>query len=225
MSNTTNPELVLREFFQLQKPIEKKGNLIIFNDKTSFKSDTNTSLFRNKNIEKPYTLGSLYLYLKCIDLPLGSYINECRKEKVENIHSSDKEQIKEFFINGNDDVEIYNKNFFEAKSLLNNKRTNEESESQVVNVSNPKEQKDKEEKKVIEKYDDPQLRIMHYIQLKESNNINRNTLLRLPNVKFDNLLSLCRRTFMKRGDQKEENKNIKNSFLEELISNDSKSIK
>lgn len=227
MTNT-NCELILREYFQMNKSINKVGENLIFDNSISIRADTPTPFIQNKLTGKKYNIGSLWHYLKFKDEPLGVYVNECRKEKLDHIQNKDKEAIREYFLHGNDNIDIFDKEFNNSNNeLLGKKHLKEESNDNKQNANSTDNNKNndiKEEKKdtAILQYSDSSLNVIHFMSLKDRNNINRNSILRVSNIKFDNVLSLCRKTFMKSSQNKEENKNIRNSFLEELLISNSK---
>lgn len=224
MENTAlHPELTLREYIQTNKAITKKGNLLYFSDSMTIKADTPTP-FIQSSTKKNYTIGSIWFYLKFKDEQLTSYMNQCRKEKMDSVTNRDKNDIIQFFIHGVDDVEIYDKGFTEKQEkLLGQKRENERIE-----------QDNKQKKEIIAKtenkvkiqseslYEDPNLAIIDYITTHERNNINRNSILRIPYLKFENIVKVCRKKFMKGASNNEERRNQNFSFLDELLNNESK---
>jgi hypothetical protein len=270
---TIQPELLLREYFQTNTTIIRRDNYLHFSDTIVLKIDTPTP-FLQKSTNKYYSLGALWFYLKYKDEQLKIYINQCRKEKVESVSSLDKQQVIRFFINGVDDVQIYNKSEIEStKVLLGNKRnnlsensnenkngndnlnggsnlnslTNHNKNNENTNINSIDKnnlKKDNTENLIIQNAgnykengnvdlllnEDPNKKIMDCLLVKERKNLNRNSMIRLPSIKFDYLLNLTRKTFCSDGVKDQINKdqpnssikNHKNTFLDELINNEGK---
>lgn len=214
------PELILRDHLQSKKQIEKKGDSLVFENSQLIKLNTPTPFMQSQ--EKYYTIGSIWKFLLLIEMPLHTYINECRKDKIEHIANKDKQALKNFFLLGKDDVEIYDKDYYSKVGLLGKKHELKEENKEESEEKERKKEK-KEDKEY--KYSDPSLIVINYLRLKENSQSNRNSILRCSNYKFDGILSLCRRNFMKISGNVEENKNVKDSFFEELTSSQSKSYK
>jgi len=234
LQKTIQPELVLREYFTTNKQIIRKDNNLFFGDKIILKIDTPTP-FIQKSTQKYYTIGAIWYYLKYKDEQLNIYINQCRKEKVESVSSLDKNELKSFFVNGVDDVSIYCKDKIDSMKII---LGDEKELVEETNLQKPVVQKVDFKSNVINNNDlalkeDPALEIMNIVFSKESSkNYDRNSIIKNPSIKFENLLSLTRRTFMKDKNNTNELQNKqeilkkleKSTFLGELINDDGKFI-
>ena len=213
MQNATAPEFILREQISNLSNIIKKDNLIVFPNNLSF--DSNKSLpFFQKSVNKFYTLGSIWFFLKNKDLP--DYIKLSKKEGFEPVSSMDKKHLIDFFINGNNEVSIYDKNkYIEAYEK-------EESKKDVIKTLN------NNDNTKLDLNEDHDKLMIQYLSTKEVSKLNRNSLIRQHMVKFDYLLSLSRKTFCKDRltEQLKGNSDakVKTSFFEELVSEESKII-
>lgn len=218
-TSLANPEFILREYIQLNKPITRKGNLLVFSDSLSIKIDTPTP-FLQKSAGKPYTIGSIWLYLKNKDEQLTAYMGNARREKIDSVSNRDKNCLIRYFLQGIDDVEIYDKSIIDASNLLGNKRGMETIDDTANEISTLEKNKNalSDELVLNDISIDPLLRVMDCLSKREKHSVTRNTILRIPSIRFDNVLSLCRRTFMKSSNTTEYNQTAKNSFLEELLS-------
>jgi hypothetical protein len=89
MPKTIDPILLLREYFQQNKKIEKQGNYLKFSDDIKLKIDTPTAFVQSQS-SKQYSIGSLWFYLKHRKDPLAVYKKEILKERIETVVGLDK---------------------------------------------------------------------------------------------------------------------------------------
>jgi hypothetical protein len=226
------PEILLREYFQKGKVITRKDNNLFFSaDNISLKLDTPTP-FIQKSTNKQYTIGVLWFYLNNKDGQLNAYVTNCRKEKIDSVSSLDKPQIVQFFVEGVNDVQIYDKSLIESCkiSILSGNQNNITNNSNNTNVLiNDLKVYDNNNYNLndLALEEDPNKRIMQYLMIKEKKTLNRNSLIRIPSLRFDYLLPIAKKTFMKAQvpDQlrpKIDQIKLKNTFLDELAANEGK---
>lgn len=230
---STQPELLLRDYIQKGKLITKKDNMLYFSaDNISLKLDTPTP-FIQKSTNKQYSIGVLWFYLNNKDIQLNTYVTNCRKEKIDNVSSLDKPQIVQFFIEGVNEVQIYDKSLIESckVSIISGNQTNEinnfNKDKAVKLTENKENDNNNFNLNDLPLDEDPNKRIMQYLMLKEKKTLNRNSLIRIPSLRFDYLLSIAKKTFMKNQtvDQlrpKNDPIKLKNTFLDELAANEGK---
>lgn len=251
MTQLIQPELILREYFQTSKPIKRKENNLIFSDNIVLKLDTTTAFYQKSN-NRYYSVGTLWFWLNNRNETISLYWNECRKEKIEPVSNMDKEKLRLFFVEGQDDVDIYHKDKIEStRVLLGNKRpqegkelnilSNDKSNNNRINFdksdliknpdvhSNIHNNKELLSNNTLLLNEDPNKKLMEYLLIKEKNNINRNSMIRIPSIRFDYLLPLTRKTFCKNqlADKLSNTvnptvKNIKNTFLDEITNDEGK---
>lgn len=217
MQNATAPEFILREQISNINNIVKKDKLIIFPNNLSFEANKLLPFFQ-KSVNKFYTLGSIWFYLKNKDQTIPNYINLCKKEGFDPVSSLDKIALLDFFINGKNEVSIYDKNKY--IEVYEKEESNKKDENKLSNSNTDNTKLDLNE--------DHDKLMIQYLNTKEVSKMNRNSLIRNHMVKFDYLLSLSRKTFC-RDRLTEQLKGtsdvkVKTSFFEELVSEESKYI-
>ena len=230
MPKTIDPLLLLREHIQSNKKIELQGKYLSFQDGTKLKVDTPTACF-NHQTDKQYTLGSLWLFLKHKDDSLTIYRQESTKAGIDTVVGVDKDDIKKFFLENDDNVDVINQDL-RSKTLifLGKKKHGDNFEKIIENEHKTSKQTTtdkndvKDARPLVKKprieEQDPNLRVMDYIYTREKKSLNRNSVLKPiqnpPN--FADLLKLCCKIFLQvKGGQRQAETL---SFLDELISAD-----
>lgn len=236
-----NPELILREYIKGNKPITKKKNTLYFGDLIAL--NVNTLLpFIKKSENSNYDLGTIWMYLKMINEPLQTYRKNCTLEGLGVVNGIDKMHLNRYFIDGEDNVEIYDNTFnhtpventIESNILLGKKREGNNVKTDFDRNENYNSNdlfKTLEEKNnntlnnVNLLFDNPLLKMIENINNLERKNINRNTIISNKDLSFNNIKNLCRKIFS--NDNKNKNEvsttgyNIRHSFLEEILNNES----
>ena len=208
MSNITSviqPEILLKEYLQTNKNISRKDNMLVFSETLELKLDTPTP-FIQKTSNKYYTIGMIWLFLKNRNQNLNTYMGICRKEKIETVSSFDKPHLIKFFIDGIDEVNIYDKAKVEECKIQLLKNDNED-----LNSNNND----------LELNENPSKTIIEYLAIKEKGTLGRNSNFRVPSLRFDYLLGLVKNTFCKDPvveQLKEKDNKSKSTFLDELTS-------
>lgn len=89
MAITIDPIILLKDHIQQNLKIEKSGNYLIFSDLYKLRQDTPTACFQS-SFDKYYSIGCIWFYLKCKNLPFTTYIKESQNQKIEFLNSIDK---------------------------------------------------------------------------------------------------------------------------------------
>lgn len=219
MSQVIQPAYLLREYFQGEKEIIKENDNLRFSDNIVLSLKTPTALIKTST-NSTYTLGCLWFFLKYKNETVSSYMSQCFKEKIDNVFTMDKPQLIDFFVNGIDNVAILDKDKLKETEINLNESINKDSNDEKKDENN----------NILALNEDPNKKIMEYLLIKEKNNINRNSMIRIPSLRFDYLLQIVRRTFIKAQVNEKIlpvkiNKNVKSTFFEELFSEDGKKYK
>jgi parafibromin len=231
MNQFIDPILLLKDHIINDKKIEKQGNNLIFTDGIKLKLDTLTGFIRSHEDKKQYTLGSIWFYLIHRNDSYAEYRTELQKEKIDAILSMDKNDIVDFFINSNNNVNIIDENLRQQSLIFLGKKKNpSDSLEQVMNDELKKKTQDNINE-AIEKLNtkkqrldnlDPSLKVIDYINIKKKHSLNRNSILRPMSTNltsFGNLLSICNKTFGV-ASKSAHKSNESMRFIDELTSSD-----